>query len=84
MSDQLSVRLSPELARALRAASRQMQRKPSEVVRMALRQFLALPGPEGSRPAERVRGLIGSLDSGASDPARKHRADVIESLKHGR
>ena len=51
---------------------------------MALRQFLALPGPEGSRPAERVRGLIGSLDSGASDTARKHRADVIESLKHGR
>lgn len=84
MSDQLAVRLSPELARALRAASRQMQRKPSEVVRMALRQFLALPGPEGSRPAERVRGLLGSLDSGVPDLARKHRAAIIESLKHGR
>ena len=84
MSDQLAVRLSPELARALRDASRQMQRKPSEVVRMALRQFLAVPGPDGSRPADRVRGLIGSLDSGAPDLARKHGADVIESLKHGR
>jgi hypothetical protein len=84
MSDQLAVRLPPELALALRAAARQMQRKPSEVVRMALRQFLVLPGPEGSLPAERVRGLLGSLDSGAPDPARKHRADVIESLKRGR
>src|SRR6266508_3415091 len=66
MTDQLTVRLSPELNHALRAAARQMQCKTSEIVRMALRQYLALPGPEGSRPAERVRGLIGSLDSGVT------------------
>jgi hypothetical protein len=84
MGNQLTVRLSPELARALRTAARQTQRKTSEIVRMALREFLALPGPEGSRPAERVRGLIGSLDSGAPDLARKHRAAILESLKNGR
>jgi len=83
VSDQLTVRLSPELRRALRAASRQMQRKSSEIVRMALRQYLALPGPDGSRPAERVRGLIGSLDSGVAELARKHRASILESLKNG-
>jgi hypothetical protein len=84
MSDQLTVRLSPELARALRAASRQMQRKSSEIVRMALREFLGLAGPDHSSPSERVRGLIGSLDSGVPDLARKHRASILESLKHGR
>lgn len=84
MSDQLTVRLSPELSRALRAASRRMQRKTSEIVRMALRQYLAVPGPDGRGPAERVRGLIGSLDSGVTDPAAKHRASVLESLKNGR
>jgi hypothetical protein len=84
MSDQLTVRLTPELSRALRAASRQMQRKSSEIVRMALREYLALPAPALSRPAERVRGLIGSLDSGVTDLAAKHRAFVLESVKNGR
>jgi hypothetical protein len=32
------------------------------------------------RPAERVKGLIGSLDSGNSDLAEQHRAYIIESL----
>jgi hypothetical protein len=84
MSDQLTVRLSPELSSALRAASRRMQRKSSEIVRMALREFLALPGPDGSRPADRVRGLIGSLDSGVPDLGRKHRASILEAVKRGR
>ena len=84
MTDQLTVRLSPELNRALRAAARQMQCKTSEIVRMALRQYLAVPGPDGSRPAERVRGLIGSLDSAATDPAARHRAAVLASVRNGR
>jgi hypothetical protein len=84
MSDQLTVRLSPELNRALRAAGRQLQLKTSEIVRMALRQYLAVPGPDGSRPIDRVRGLIGSLDSGMTDLAAKHRASVLASVKNGR
>jgi hypothetical protein len=84
VGDQLCVRLSADLNRALRAAARQAQRKPSEIVRMALRQYLAVPGPDGSRPVERVRGLIGSLDSTATDPAATHRASILESVKHGR
>jgi ribbon-helix-helix CopG family protein len=84
MSDQLTVRLSPELNRALRAAARQMQLKSSEIVRMALRQYLAVPGPDGSRPVERVRGLIGSLDSAATDLAARHRASILASVKDGR
>jgi hypothetical protein len=84
MRDQLTVRLSPELNRALRAAARQMQCKTSEIVRMALRQYLVLPGPDSSRPVDRVRGLIGSLHSGVTDPAAKHRASVLESVKSGR
>jgi hypothetical protein len=51
---------------------------------MALREYLALPGPEGSRPVDRVRGLLGSLDSGSPDLGRKGRAAVLESVKRGR
>jgi hypothetical protein len=80
---QLCVRLSADLHRALRVAARQAQRKPSEIVRMTLRQYLLAPGPDGSRPVERVRGLIGFLDSAATDPAARHRASLLER-KHGR
>lgn len=75
LNEQVTVRLSPELGRALREAARRMQRKPSDVVRVALREYLALPGPDGARPADRVRSLLGSVDS---------RGAVIESVKRGR
>jgi hypothetical protein len=84
VEDQLCVRLSPELRHAVSDAARRMQRKPSEVVRMALRQYLALPGPDGSRPMDRVRGLIGSLDSGVPDLGLQRRASVLDAVRRGR
>ncbi len=83
MHDQLTVRLPQDLSRALRAASRRMQRKSSEVVRMALREFLAGPEPAG-RPAERVRHLLGSLESSVPDLADRHREHLLASLRRGR
>jgi predicted transcriptional regulator len=84
MQDQLTVRLPEDLSRALRAASRRMQRKNSEIVRLALRQFLGASSSSGIRPADRARGLIGSLESGVPDLAQEHRAYIIESLRRGR
>lgn len=84
MHDQLTVRLPAELSRALRAASRRMQRKNSEIVRLALREFLGTSEAPGGRPAERVRHLIGSLESGVPTLAEDHRAHIIESLRRGR
>jgi metal-responsive CopG/Arc/MetJ family transcriptional regulator len=84
MEAQVTVRIPEDLKRALDEASHKMQRKSSEIVRMALRAFLQpAPGPD-TRPADRVRGLVGSLESGVADLAERHRAYVVESLKHGR
>lgn len=83
MHDQLTVRLPEDLSRALRAASRRMQRKSSEVVRMALREFLAGPSPAG-RPADRVRHLLGSLESGVPGLAERHREEVLASIRRRR
>ncbi len=84
MQDQLTVRLPEDLSRALRAASRRMQRKRSEVVRLALRDFLGVaPGARAVR-SNRVRNLIGSLESGVPDLADRHRAYMVESLRRGR
>ena len=85
MQEQLTVRIPEDLSRALKAASRRMQRKSSEIVRLALRAFLGASSTSGgSRPADRVQGLIGSLESGVPDLAEKHRAYIIESLSRAR
>ena len=84
MQDQITVRLPADLSQALRRASRQLQRKNSDVVRMALEAFLQVEEPTGRRPAEHVRGLIGSLASGVPDLAERHREYVIEALRRGR
>ena len=84
MASQVTVRLPDDLDQALKAASRRMQRKSSEIVRMALEEFLGEKGTRRGYPADRVRHLIGSLESGIPDLAERHRAYVLESIKRGR
>jgi metal-responsive CopG/Arc/MetJ family transcriptional regulator len=84
MESQLTIRLPADLSEALARASRKSGRKTSEIVRAALRDYLNAPSTSGPRPAERVRGLIGSLDSGVADLAEQHREYVIESLTRGK
>ena len=81
MGGQLTVRLPDDLNRALRIVSKRTQRKSSDIVRLALREYLAAPAGKRVRPVERVRGLIGSLESGVADLADKHRAYILDSLK---
>ena len=61
-----------------------MHRKRSEIVRLAPREWLGTAPGSGVRAADRVRSLIGSLESGVPDLAEKHRAHIIESLRRGR
>lgn len=84
MQDQLTVRLPEDLSQALKAASRRMQRKSSEIVRLALREFLGASSSSNARPADRVRSLIGALESGVPDLAENQRAHIIASLRRGR
>lgn len=84
MQDQVTIRLPEDLSQALKAASRRMQRKASEIVRLALREYLGTPSGSKTRAADRVRGLIGTLESGVPDLAVRHRAYLLESLRRGR
>ncbi len=84
MQDQLTVRLPQDLRQALAAASQRLQRKHSEIVRQALREYLGLSRGSKLRPADRVRSLIGSLESGVPELAEKQRAFILESLRRGR
>ena len=82
VTEQLTVRLPRTLHQDLKRTASRMQRKPSEVVRFALRQFLH--GPSPTFGAARVADVIGSLESGMPDLAADHRRDVLESLGRGR
>lgn len=83
MNDQVTVRLPEDLSKALKTASRRMQRKSSEIVRLALREYLGAVSNSGVRPADRVQSLIGSLESGVSDLAEKQRDRILASLRRG-
>jgi predicted HicB family RNase H-like nuclease len=84
MEHQLTVRIPRELNHALLEAAHLLERKPSEIVRMALREFLESQHQPVERPAKRVSHLVGSLRSGVPDLAAKHREHIIKSLRHGR
>jgi len=83
MGRQLTVRLPDDLNRQLESASTRMQRRPSEIVRLALREYLG-SFDRRTRHAERVQNLLGSLRSGTADLAENHRAHILEALRDGR
>lgn len=84
MPTQLTVRLPDDLDRALKAATRRMRRGSSDIVRLALREFLGGSGERRGRPIDRVRGLVGSLESGIPDLAERHRDYVLTALTRRR
>ena len=84
MSKQLSIRIPDDLAGALEKASERLNLKPSELIRIALRDFLRKYPPEQRKPADRVRELIGCVESGIPDLAERHRDYIVESLRRGR
>ena len=81
MDSQLTLRLPGALTERLERSARRLKRKRSEVVRLALEQFLDSE-PE-IRPIERVRDLLGSVESGVPDLGQRHREHLIRRLRRG-
>jgi len=84
MKDQITVRLPRDLSKALANAAKRTRTRRSDVIRLSLAAYLGPQATGRGRPIDRVRGLIGSLQSGIPDLAEKHRKYVLESLKNGR
>lgn len=81
MESQLTLRLPGALASKLDRSAKRLKRKRSDVVRLALEQFLDAE-PE-IRPVERVRDLLGSIESGVPDLGQRHREHLIRRLRRG-
>ena len=82
MESQLTLRLPAALAGKLERSAKRLQRNRSDVVRLALDQFLAAE-PAATRPVERVRDLLGSVASEVPDLGTKHREHLIARLRRG-
>ena len=82
MERQLAIRLPADLAARLERSAKRLKRKRSEVVREALERYLDTQ-PE-VRPIERVRDLLGSIESGIPDLGQRHREYLIHRLRRGR
>ena len=85
MERQLTLRMPTSLASKLDHAARRMRRKRSEVVRLALEQFLNVTSAQRrTRPISLVRDLLGSVESGLPDLGQRHRDYLLRRLRRGR
>lgn len=82
MESQLTLRLPGALASKLDRSAKRLKRKRSDVVRLALEQFLDTE-PD-TRPIERVRDLLGRVESGIPDLGQNHREHLIRRLRRGK
>ena len=81
MDSQLTLRLPGTLAGRLDRSAKRLKRKRSDVVRLALEQFLDTE--TSIRPIERVRDLLGGIESGVPDLGQRHREHLIRRLRRG-
>lgn len=82
MHTQLTVRLPEDLKEDIKSIAKRLRLKRSDVVRMALERFVKEnEGEKEVRPYERVKHLIGSVDSGLPDLGTNHRKYLIERIK---
>ena len=79
---QLTVRVSEEYTQKLNLLSRKMGLKRSDVVRLALKQFLD-ENSEGiyQPPFQKVRGMLGVAESGIKDLGQRHRHYLIQKMR---
>lgn len=84
MESQITLRLPEDLAVNLERTAKRMRRKRSEVIRLALEQYLAGETKADNKPFDRMAGLIGSVESGVADLGERHREYLIKRLHHGR
>ena len=82
MDAQLTLRLPGTLNAKLERSAKRLKRKRSDVVRLALEQFLETA--PATRPIERVRDLLGSVESGVPDLGQNHREYLIRRLRRGK
>lgn len=82
MEQQISVRIPDDLAKRLARTAKLTRRKRSEIMRLALEQYL--DSELHIKPIDRVRDLLGKYESGVPDLGQRHREYLRARLKRER
>ncbi len=79
---QLTVRMPDEYKKKVEVISKRLGLKKSDVVRLAVKQFIEDNMKMDDRPPyERIRHLIGSAESGISDLGQRHRHYITSKIR---
>lgn len=81
METQLTIRLPKYLGVEIQKRAKILRLKKSDVVRMALSNFLKTDLGEPSTPFDKVSHLLGSIQTGISDLGSNHREHLIRKFK---
>jgi metal-responsive CopG/Arc/MetJ family transcriptional regulator len=77
----LTVRLPKDLDKEITALSKKLRLSRSDLVRMALRKFADEFQEDGLRPYEKVKNLLGAVETGIPDLGSDHRKYLLERIK---
>ena len=81
MQSQLTVRLPEDLDQEVTNAAKRLRLKRSDIVRLALEQFLREPRvQEEETPYGNVKHLLGSVKSGIPDLGTSHREHLVKQI----
>ena len=79
---QLTVRMPDEYEKKIELLAKRMGLKRSDIVRMALKQFVEENLESGQKsPFQRVSHLLGRAESGIKDLGQRHREYLIQRIR---
>ncbi len=82
MQGQLTIRLTDELEQGLESIAHRLNRKRSDIVRLALQKFIGEAEDEaGLSPFDKIQHLAGSVETGVSDLGENHREHLKARFK---
>lgn len=79
---QMTIRIPDEYKEKIRILAQRMGLKRSDIARLALRKFIDENiNDDPSTPYEKVKGLIGTAESGVKDLGRRHREHLARKIR---
>ncbi|MGC8979642.1 MAG: ribbon-helix-helix domain-containing protein [Caldisericum sp.] len=78
----MTVRMPDEYIEKINSLSKKMGLKRSDVVRMALKQFLdENQGEVDQNPFQKIKSMLGIVESGIKDLGHRHRYYLIRKIR---
>ncbi|OGL44157.1 MAG: hypothetical protein A2161_19150 [Candidatus Schekmanbacteria bacterium RBG_13_48_7] len=79
---QFTVRMTDEYREKIDILAKKMGLKKSDIARLAIKQFIEENiDDETNHPFQKVRNLVGSVESGIKDLGQSHREYIIQNMR---